>query len=51
MASKVLKTTKRAMKSTDQTTYTTQTHVFQILNITNTICGENCESLWVNLSL
>ena len=24
----------------------TRTHVFKILNTTNTICGYNCESLW-----
>ena len=42
------------MNSTDQTTDTTQnprTHIFNMLNITNTIYGENCESSLVQVSL
>jgi len=39
------------LTQTDQTTHTqhkkTRTHVFKILNTTNTICAENYESLSV----
>jgi len=37
---------------TDQTTHTTQKsriHIFKILNITDTICGENREYSWVQV--
>jgi hypothetical protein len=40
--------------NSDQTTDTTQkskTHVFKMLNTTSTICGENCESSRVQVSL
>jgi hypothetical protein len=42
------------MNSHHQTTDITEksgTHVFKILNTANTICGENCELLWVQVSL
>jgi len=29
----------------------TRTHVFNILNTTNTFCGENCEFSWVQVIL
>ena len=48
------KTIKIAMNSHHQTTDITEkseTHVFKILNIANTICGENYESLGVQVSL
>jgi len=33
------------------TTHDVRTHILKILNITNTICGENCEYSWVQVSL
>jgi len=31
--------------------YILREHIFKILHTTNTICGENCESPWVQVSL
>jgi hypothetical protein len=48
-----LKPIKDQGTDTDQTTDTIQktgTYVFKILNTTNTTCGENCESLWDQVS-
>ena len=48
-----IKNHKKAVKP-DQVTDTTQktrTHVFKINDTTNTVCGENCKSSWVHVSL
>jgi len=45
---------KETWTQTDQTIHTTwksRIHIFKILNITYTICGENCEYSWVQVSL
>jgi len=32
-----------------QTPHKKPEHIFKILNTTNTICGENCKCLWVQV--
>jgi hypothetical protein len=54
MAIEKLKTIKDPGTDTDQvidTIQKTRTYVFKILNATNAMCGENCESSWVQVSL
>jgi hypothetical protein len=54
MAIEKLKTIKDWGTDTDKiidTIQKTRTYVFKILNTTNAMCGENCESSWVQVSL
>jgi len=49
-----IKNHEKAIKSDqvrETTQKTTRTHVFKIMDTTNTICGENCKSSWVHISL
>jgi len=54
MAIEKLKTIKDPRTDNDQvidTIQKTRTYVFNILNTTNAMCGENCESSWVQVSV